>query len=225
MAKLTSEQLQRITQRLKKCGVESPDFLDELTDHYDAQMEECIGEGSKFAGAFALFQQNTSWLKLRKLEWKFREMNEKSNTTFSLQALKLLTIGYLCPITWIVTASCFWICFNTPELTLHVANGVFLVCGLLLFGIVGAIMFEKPSKWPSFRFTLKLVLPGIYFTFYFARMIDRLVAGMLSANGLNAEFFLCILTMFLTGLLTSTALIHFNRTRAAQNPGTSTADS
>jgi hypothetical protein len=87
---LTEDQLQQVSSKLRQYGIESPDLLEELTDHYARGIEENMDSGKRFTEAFEEFAAANSWLKLRKLQHAHWNYAQTSLKRFILNSLRQL---------------------------------------------------------------------------------------------------------------------------------------
>jgi hypothetical protein len=163
---LNDEQLHDLVRALKKYGIESPDLLSELTDHYAGEIESKMMKGATFQEALKEFRSENSWLKLRKLEFKHAQIQSGSFTRSLGLFMREMFFG---PRFWIAypTLAFIYYCVSLPfgagEPIFYFVQGcsIGVAAGILIF-----VIARRRSKFRQFGPLITMSLMLIYLSVY-----------------------------------------------------------
>ncbi len=170
MSNLSDETTDRLGVQIKRYGIESPELLAELTDHYAHQMEERIKEGMSEEEAFARFKSENSWLKLRKLQYKHWEQGADAMHRLLKAQLLQIFAGPLGVITYPLIISLWWL-FGRD---LSAEKGLLIAVHFSLAAIVTALIIgfvvNRQQKHRFYASVLQLSLFELYLLIYIPLM-------------------------------------------------------
>lgn len=163
---LNDAQLHDLVRALKKYGIESPDLLSELTDHYAREIESKMMKGASFEEALNEFKSENSWLKLRKLEFEHAQIQTRSFTRSIGLFLREMFFG---PRFWIAypTVAFIYYCVSLPfgagEPIFYFVQGcsIGVAAGILIF-----VFARHRSKFRQFGPLITMSLILLYLSVY-----------------------------------------------------------
>lgn len=166
MKTLSEEDITRLRAQLKRYGIESPELLNELSDHYAEQMEERMAAGLSAEEAFAKFKGENSWLKLRKLEYKHAEQRAQTVQRMLKGQLFQLFLGPLSLFTYPIIVLIIWLSGQELGLWKHYFIAFHIALGFAAVAIMLYIIFAKLIKRRYFATLFQVALWGLYLAIY-----------------------------------------------------------
>lgn len=162
---LSEFQVQKISDILRKYGIESPGLLEELTDHYSGEIEEKMEAGCSFEEAFDEFVGNNSWLKLRKLEHAYVEYRDKSLRRYIIARLKEVWMTPKIAVAIALTLGMFYLLKQGGDFRHYALASIHavLLIQTLTLAILAILRFRK-NKSPELGYVIQFGFAMFYLT-------------------------------------------------------------
>lgn len=194
MKTLCEEDITRLRAQLKRYGIESPELLNELSDHYAEQMEERMAVGLSAEEAFAIFKRENSWLKLRKLEYRHAEQRAQTMQRMLKGQLFQLFLGPLSLFTYPMIVLIVWLSGQELGLWKHYFIAFHMALGFAATVMMLYILFLRLIKRQYFATLFQIALWALYLTVYlpiFAE--DYFNFNFLAEGGLTVQLLFIVL--------------------------------
>ncbi len=172
---LDDAQVEQLRAQLKRYGIESPELLAELSDHFGEQMEERMAAGLGYEEAFAQFKAENSWLKLRKLQFKHWEQWAYTVQRLFKSRLYQFFLGPLSLLSYPMMAGLWWLSgtdvasLRTYFIALHVGLGAAMlatIAYIFLARLIKRRYFVNLFQFALWSLYLLLYLPSVTSDFF-----------------------------------------------------------